>query len=207
MPADRTRPRQPRQRIEDDIQIAVINTAILYAGQCPTLRRLYAILNGGKRPKPEAARMKAMGGRAGIPDLHLPVGRLFHIDSNHPRTARVGRYLSLYIEMKRPGGKLSPDQVREIAELRQSGNCVQVCDSLDSAWAVLCWYLSPQWSDAGRAFREVCGVMHSNILLTGERLVLVYGSSRSLWFEGRTPEEAASFLRFMSAAGHHLKPE
>lgn len=48
---------------------------------------LYAIPNGGKRGKIEAARLKGLGVKAGVYDMQLALGR--------------GGYFGLYVEMKR----------------------------------------------------------------------------------------------------------
>lgn len=57
--------------------------------------------NGGRRNKAEAAKLKAMGVRKGIPDLFLPI----------PRQG----YHGLYIETKKiKNGKVSPDQQKKI---------------------------------------------------------------------------------------------
>lgn len=56
---------------------------------------IFAIPNGGKRGKGEAARLKAEGVEAGIPDMYVPEWRL-------------------WIEMKRrKGGYLSEDQKKK----------------------------------------------------------------------------------------------
>ena len=62
----------------------------------PVLRWLHAIPNGGARNPATAARLKAEGVRAGIPDIFLPVA--------------VGCYHGLYIELKAETGKLSKEQ-------------------------------------------------------------------------------------------------
>lgn len=113
---------------EDEEQMAVVEWARLQMGRWPELEWLYHIPNGGKRGKIEAARFKAMGVKAGVPDLCLPVP--------------MGRYHGLYIEMKRrEGGKLSSDQRRWIEGLRANGYCVWRCDGAQQAIAVLEAYL------------------------------------------------------------------
>jgi len=63
----------------------------------------FHIPNGGKRSKATAARMKAEGVRAGIPDLYLP-------------------RLQIWVEMKRTvGGRLSKEQAAWIKHLE--GEC------------------------------------------------------------------------------------
>lgn len=65
--------------------------------QYPALaRRLHHSPNGGRRNLREAARFKAMGTRAGFPDLFLAVAR--------------GRWHGLFIEMKSGSGRQTPEQ-------------------------------------------------------------------------------------------------
>lgn len=97
-------------------------------GRWPELKWLYHIPNGGKRGKIEAARFKAMGVKAGVPDLHLAVPR--------------GGYHGLYIEMKRrENGRVSADQCEWIDGLRENGYCVAVAYGCHEAEAVLEAYL------------------------------------------------------------------
>lgn len=96
------------------------------------LRSLFAIPNGGKRDAITAARLKAEGVRAGVPDIFLPVGK--------------GRHLGLFIEMKRPGdlgrkGVVSDEQRDRITSLRMYGYACAVCYSWEYARSVLLVYL------------------------------------------------------------------
>lgn len=76
---------------------------------------IYAIPNGGYRSKAAAARMKATGVSAGVPDLCIPS-------------------LRVYIEMKRTkGGSTSKDQKKWIEHLRQYGYTVAVCKGCEEA--------------------------------------------------------------------------
>lgn len=113
---------------EDEEQIMVMKWAEMQMGRWPDLRWLFHIPNGGKRGKAEAARFKAMGVKAGVPDLCLPVP--------------IGRYHGLYIEMKRrEGGRLSEDQKEWIDGLSGNGYCVHRCDGWQEAVRVLEDYL------------------------------------------------------------------
>lgn len=80
----------------------------------------FHVPNGGKRSKAEAARLKAMGTRAGVPDLIF---------------IHQGRFLG--IELKTEDGRLSPEQDRCIADLMLAGADVDVCRSLDAVLARL----------------------------------------------------------------------
>lgn len=113
---------------EDEEQTQVVKWAELQMGRWPDLQWLYHIPNGGKRRRTEAARFKAMGVKAGVPDLCLPVPK--------------GGYHGLYIEMKRQeGGKLSKDQREWIEGLDKNGYCVRRCDGARQAIAVLEAYM------------------------------------------------------------------
>lgn len=107
---------------EHDEQVAVIEYCDMKG-----LPR-FAIPNGGLRRKSEAARMKAEGVSAGVPDLCIPVAR--------------GDYHSLYIEMKAPGGKPTEEQVRWIWRLREEGMCAYVCEGAHNAIALVDMYMS-----------------------------------------------------------------
>lgn len=113
---------------EDEEQIQVVKWAEMQMGRWPDLKWLYHIPNGGKRRRTEAARFKAMGVKAGVPDLFLPVPK--------------GGYHGLYIEMKRrEGGKLSEDQREWFDGLSGNGYCVHRCDGWQEAVRVLEDYL------------------------------------------------------------------
>ena len=113
---------------EDEEQIAVMQWAAYQMGRWPELQWLYHIPNGGKRGKIEAARFKAMGVKAGVPDLHLAVPR--------------GGYHGLYIEMKRREyGRVSADQREWIDGLRETGYCGAVAYGCHEAEDVLEAYL------------------------------------------------------------------
>jgi hypothetical protein len=78
----------------------------------------YAIPNGGYRTITTARAMRAEGQKAGMPDLHIPI-------------ARHG-YNSLYIEVKNgKAGRLSEHQKEMHERLRDYGNKVVVCKTLD----------------------------------------------------------------------------
>lgn len=115
------------KRGEDTEQIGVIEWAQWNTGRFPALKLLHHIPNGGKRNATEAARFKAMGVKAGVPDLFLPVP--------------MNGYAGLYIEMKY--GKNTPtDKQKEwIKDLRQQGYKVTVCWSGTDATKELEGYL------------------------------------------------------------------
>jgi len=88
---------------------------------------LYAIPNGGHRHKAVAAKLKAEGVRAGVPDMCLPV-------------ARKG-YHALYIELK--AGKNKPTQSQKVwlEALEREGNKAVCCTGWLEAKAIIEDYL------------------------------------------------------------------
>ena len=101
------------KQLESAEQQALFQWAAYNTGRLPELSLLYHVPNGGKRDVITAARLKAEGVKAGIPDLFLPVSRKgFH---------------GLYVEMKAKGGRLSDYQKKWIKELEHQGYLVLVC--------------------------------------------------------------------------------
>lgn len=98
------------------------------APRVPELGYLFHIPNGGLRNKATAARMRAEGVKAGVPDLFLPVARQgFH---------------GLFIEMKRrEGGRVSTAQAEWIFWLSQMGYACRVARGADEAMNILREYL------------------------------------------------------------------
>lgn len=80
---------------------------------------VYHVPNGGSRDKREAANLKKQGVKAGVPDLCVPV-------------ARCG-YHSLYIEMKTPKGRVTPNQEKWLSLLDAQDMCAVVCRSAGEA--------------------------------------------------------------------------
>ena len=94
---------------------------------------LYAVPNAARRSFALAARMKAEGMRAGIPDLCLARPRY---------KGNAMRYAGLYVEMKRKGtGTVSDAQGAVLDYLRTSGYAAMVCYSADEAIEVIKEYL------------------------------------------------------------------
>ena len=109
-------------------QETLFRWAAVMTAKWPEMRLLHAIPNGGSRHPIEAARLKAQGVKAGIPDIFLPVAR--------------GKAHGLYIEMKRrKGGRLSEEQIIMIGWLRQQGYRVEVCKGFDEARDVIMEYM------------------------------------------------------------------
>jgi hypothetical protein len=114
---------------EDFEQELVLRWAAGQVDAWPELALLFHIPNGGKRGKTEAARLKRMGVKPGVPDLCLPLAR--------------GGFHGLYVEMKRlDGGRVSTEQKAWLAALHAAGHCVAVADGHEQAIAVLRDYLA-----------------------------------------------------------------
>lgn len=95
--------------------MGVIDWANWNTGRFPELKLLFHIPNGGKRDVKEAARFKAMGVKAGVPDLCLPVP--------------MNGFAGLYIEMKYGKNKPTDHQKEWIGALKEQGYKVTVCYS------------------------------------------------------------------------------
>lgn len=89
---------------------------------------IFAIPNGGKRHKLEAANLKRQGVKAGVPDLCVPVARRgFH---------------GLFIEMKYGRNKTTPAQDEWLERLTREGYLAKVCNGYAQAVQVLKYYFS-----------------------------------------------------------------
>lgn len=87
------------RRSEDTEQIHVCNWAMWNENRYPELKWLHHIPNGGSRNKAEAVKLKNMGVKSGVADLHLPYAK--------------GVYIGLYIEMKYGTGRHQDSQYLE----------------------------------------------------------------------------------------------
>jgi len=97
-------------------------------GQYPDLKLLYHIPNE-RSDKRQAAILKKMGVKRGVPDLCLPVAR--------------GQFHGLYIEMKRTdGGRASDDQLWWNEQLISKGYASVICNGWESGKEALLWYLN-----------------------------------------------------------------
>ena len=113
---------------EDVEQMCLFRWALANAGAHPELELLFHIPNGGKRSKAEAARFKAMGVRAGVSDIFLPVAR----DGHH----------GLWIELKRlHNGRPTKAQLEWIERMIAEGYVATVCNGWVQAARVICAYM------------------------------------------------------------------
>lgn len=129
--------RRPSRHIEDGEQVALMSWARRYrivigigSGQLLS-EYLYAIPNGGRRGKVEAARLKAAGVKAGVSDLHLPLPR--------------GRFHGLWIELKAPKphpSSTSTEQRAWLKRMREAGHRAEVCFGAADAIAAIQDYLA-----------------------------------------------------------------
>ena len=102
----------------------------------PELELAFHIPNGGSRNKIEAARMKAQGIKAGVPDVFISV----------PRCG----YHGLYIEMKRQrGGKVEEAQKELIPKLRAQGYRVEICKGFHPAADLIEQYMTGKLNKEG----------------------------------------------------------
>lgn len=113
---------------EDAEQIAIIEWAAYMVGKYPCLERLLHIPNGGSRNRIEAAKLKRMGVRPGVPDLLLPFP--------------AGGWSGLWLEMKTEKGRPTPCQRDWIEYLRSVGYCAYVCHGAGEAINAIEAYLA-----------------------------------------------------------------
>lgn len=115
-------------RSEDTEQQAVVSWARMNSHAHKELELLHHIPNGGSRNKAEAVKLKRIGTKAGVSDLHLPVAK--------------GIYTTLYIEMKYGDGKLSPAQKKFIYTAASYNNYCCICYSAEEAIKIIGEYIS-----------------------------------------------------------------
>ena len=105
------KPLRNRKREEETVHVQIVH----YINQVLPRNLGFHVPNGEKRGKVTAAKLKRMGTRAGVPDYIIPYG--FN---------RV-----LWLEIKKPGGKLSKVQREYITQLRDYGHTVAIVESVD----------------------------------------------------------------------------
>ena len=123
-------PEQIAKKTESSQQTAFFCWVAQQVKNCPALKWIHAIPNGGERNKIVASRMKGEGVRAGVWDVFFP----------YP----VGTYHGLYIEFKKPGlenhknGGMSDAQVEFQKHITECGYATKVVyDWLQAANAVV----------------------------------------------------------------------
>ena len=88
---------------------------------------LWHIPNGGSRNVIEAAKLKRMGVRRGVPDLQLAIPRSVYTSPTTRSLVDCG----LFIELKTKDGRVTPEQKKMHKRLIAQGYKVIVCRSLD----------------------------------------------------------------------------
>lgn len=116
-------------------QAALFEWAAWNQAKDAALNMLYAVPNGGKRDKATAARLKAEGVKAGIPDVFLPC-------------ARMG-YHGFYIELKVGTNKTSAEQNAWLTALKAEGYAVDVSYGWQEAAHKIVRYLGREPRDFG----------------------------------------------------------
>ncbi len=96
-------------------------------GKYPELELLFHIPNGMMTKIEIAQQFKAMGLKAGVPDLFLPVARK--------------NYHGLFIEMKSLKGRVQDNQKYWHDQLERQGYKVTVCYGFKEAKNILIYYL------------------------------------------------------------------
>lgn len=122
--------RPKRQQPEHDLQIQVVE---FLTRALPADAVFFHVPNGGKRTKAEAGRFKAMGVKAGVPDLVV----FWKYTWGSPGLTKV-----IWLELKAPGTAHRPsattdEQDTMQAALRDCGHAVYVVDNLDDIEAAL----------------------------------------------------------------------
>lgn len=84
--------------------------------------------NGGQRSPVAGARLKAAGTRKGFPDLIC--------------TVRRGGFTGLAVELKAPGGRVTPEQTAWLDHLASENWLTALCFGFEAAQATVDRYLS-----------------------------------------------------------------
>lgn len=130
---------------EEQEQIWLFEWAQLQAGKYPALSMMYHVPNGGKRTAVEAARFRAAGVKAGVPDIFLPCAKASPCPFSPAHEPRL--YHGLYIELKRTrGGCVSDAQKVWVRDLRLEGYAVEVCTGWRAAADVILAYLEGRYT-------------------------------------------------------------
>tara|TARA_Y100000310_G_C20606696_1_gene775866 strand:+ start:247 stop:720 length:474 start_codon:yes stop_codon:yes gene_type:complete len=99
----------------------------------PGIEIIHAIPNDGSGSVVRDARLKSMGLTPGMPDLCLPVSKMRHVVDGVDVLFAEEWYLTLYIEMKRMGGRARPEQLAKHRDLRRQGHAVVICQGSEAA--------------------------------------------------------------------------
>lgn len=125
-----------KQQPEEDLQRACMEWVAFNRAAHPRLKWMIHVPNGGKRPRGEAGKLKAMGVKKGVLDILLP------------RPSPRRRWMGLAIELKSSTGRLSEDQVDWLEVHAEDGWCTGVARTLEQFIALVETYAhdrEPGW--------------------------------------------------------------
>lgn len=117
-----------RAHPEDDMQRALFKWITLATPRIPQLAVAFHPANGGYRTKIEAARLKGLGVRAGVPDVMIPAPH------------HLGCFAGLALELKAPKGRVTEEQQAWLDRLISYGWRAEVVRSFDEARAMIAGY-------------------------------------------------------------------
>ena len=109
---------------EHDEQVALFRWAALNENRLPELKNMFAVQNGGQRHKAVAAKLKAEGVKAGVPDIFLAFPKIYHSGAF---------FAGLFIEMKAGKNRTTQSQKEWIVGLKNAGYMVAVCYGWEQA--------------------------------------------------------------------------
>ena len=114
---------------EEEHQIRLFTEFEVNAHKYPELLQVFHVANGGYRHKATAGKLKALGVRAGVPDLLLLVPR--------------GKYHGMALELKRigKGAVIRPTQAVWLDRLQRNGYCAVVASGWRDALRKIIGYL------------------------------------------------------------------
>ncbi len=125
--ASRTSPRQ----LEHEIQVALFDLVRAHEERIPQLKHYFAIPNGGHRAISVAVRLKREGVRAGVVDTFWALQR---------KNPDGGIFSGLWIELKRPGGRVTPEQSQWLTDMTFGGYKTALHHTTDGAFQELLDY-------------------------------------------------------------------
>lgn len=117
-----------RKHTEDDLQRKIFQWITLATPRIPQLALAFHPANGGYRNAREAARLKGMGVRAGVPDIMIP-GHDMH-----------RQCIGLAIELKSDKGRLTTAQEGWRDRLMDAGWGWHLCRDFDTARLLIASY-------------------------------------------------------------------
>lgn len=98
-----------RESPEEDLQRMCVEYAEAMSARRPLLKYLFHPANGGKRPRGEAGKLKALGVKPGVPDLLLPF----------PSPNK--QWAGMALELKASNGRVTEDQNRWLSAYADNG--------------------------------------------------------------------------------------